>query len=196
MMKFKIVEYGCLNELQKNQAVELFIEGFGHFMTFSKDEDLKRKLFFEMFHPTLFLCYVEDEKVLGLMGIATNKIRPLNFDYDLCIKYFGKLKGAILSKQMNAIFQTPVVKTKSELYIDILVTGSEARRKGVGTALLNHAFEMEGYTVWSVEAFSNNQAAISLYEKNGFRIEQRKKRSLMRFLGAGYPIRLRKSDIK
>lgn len=196
MMKFKIVEYGCLNELQKNQAVELFIEGFGHFMTFSKDEDLKRKLFFEMFHPALFLCYVEDEKVLGLMGIATNKIRPLNFDYDLCIKYFGKIKGAILSKQMNAIFQTPVVKTKSELYIDILVTGSEARRKGVGTALLNHAFEMEGYTVWSVEAFSNNQAAISLYEKNGFRIEQRKKRSLMRFLGAGYPIRLRKSDIK
>lgn len=195
-MKFKIVEYGCLNELQKNQAVELFIEGFGHFMTFSKDEDLKRKLFFEMFHPTLFLCYVEDEKVLGLMGIATNKIRPLNFDYDLCIKYFGKIKGAILSKQMNAIFQSPVVKTKSELYIDILVTGSEARRKGVGTALLNHAFEMEGYTVWSVEAFSNNQAAISLYEKNGFRIEQRKKRSLMRFLGAGYPIRLRKSDIK
>lgn len=196
MMKFKIVEYGCLNELQKNQAVELFIEGFGHFMTFSKDEDLKRKLFFEMFHPTLFLCYVEDEKVLGLMGIATNKIRPLNFDYDLCIKYFGKLKGTIISKQMNAIFQSPVVKTKSELYIDILVTGSEARRKGVGTALLNHAFEMEGYTVWSVEAFSNNQAAISLYEKNGFRIEQRKKRSLMRFLGAGYPIRLRKSDIK
>ena len=195
-MKFKIVEYGCLNELQKNQAVELFIEGFGHFMTFSKDEDLKRKLFFEMFHPALFLCYVEDEKVLGLMGIATNKIRPLNFTYDLCIKYFGKIKGAILSKQMNAIFQTPVVKTKSELYIDILVTGSEARRKGVGTALLNHAFEMEGYTVWSVEAFSNNQAAISLYEKNGFRIEQRKKRSLMRFLGAGYPIRLRKSDIK
>ena len=196
MMKFKIVEYGCLNELQKNQAVELFIEGFGHFMTFSKDEDLKRKLFFEMFHPALFLCYVEDEKVLGLMGIATNKIRPLNFAYDLCIKYFGKIKGAILSKQMNAIFQTPVVKTKSELYIDILVTGSEARRKGVGTALLNHAFEMEGYTVWSVEAFSNNQAAITLYEKNGFRIEQRKKRSLMRFLGAGYPIRLRKSDIK
>ena len=93
MMKFKIVEYGCLNELQKNQAVELFIEGFGHFMTFSKDEDLKRKLFFEMFHPALFLCYVEDEKVLGLMGIAINKIRPLNFAYDLCIKESHKFAG-------------------------------------------------------------------------------------------------------
>lgn len=63
MMKFKIVEYGCLNELQKNQAVELFIEGFGHFMTFSKDEDLKRKLFFEMFHPALFLCCSRREKI-------------------------------------------------------------------------------------------------------------------------------------
>ena len=45
---------------------------------------------------------------------------------------------------MNAIFQTPVVKSDDELYIDILVTGSKERRKGVGTALLNHAFEIEG----------------------------------------------------
>ena len=168
MMEYKIVEYGFLNEFQKNQAVELFIEGFGHFMTFSKDEDLKRKLFLEIFHPSLFKCYVEDEKVLGLMGIATNEVRPLNFDYDLCIKYFGKFKGAILSKQMNLIFQKPVAKSKDELYIDILVTGSVARRKGVGTALLNHAFEIPEYTVWSVEAFSNNQAAIRLYEKKWF----------------------------
>ncbi|MBP3610349.1 MAG: GNAT family N-acetyltransferase [Lachnospiraceae bacterium] len=195
-MEYKIVEYGSLNEFQKKQAVELFMEGFGHFMTFSKDEDLKRKLFLEIFHDSLFKCYVKEEKVLGLMGIATNKMRPLNFDYDLCIKYFGKLKGTILCKQMNAIFQTPVVKSENELYIDILVTGSKARRQGVGTALLNHAFEIEEYTVWSVEAFSNNQAAISLYEKNGFRIDKSKKISLMRFLGAGYPIRLRKSSGK
>ena len=81
----------------------------------------------------------------------------------------------ILSKQMNLIFQKPVVKSKDELYIDILVTGSVARRKGIGTALLNHAFEIPEYTVWSVEAFSNNQAAIRLYEKNGFKVVQSKK---------------------
>lgn len=196
MMEYKIVEYGYLNEFQKKQAVELFMEGFGHFMKFSKDEDLKRKLFLEIFHPSLFLCYVEEENVLGLMGIATNKMRPLDFDYNVCIKYLGKFKGAILSKQMNAIFQKPVVKSDDELYIDILVTGSGARRKGVGTALLNYAFEIEEYKVWSVEAFSNNQAAISLYEKNGFRVDKSKKMSLMRFLGAGYPITLRKSNIK
>lgn len=196
VMEYKILEYGCLNEFQKMQAVELFIEGFGHFMTFSKDEDLKRKLFFEIFHPSLFRCYVSEEKVLGLMGIATNKVRPLNFDYDLCVKYFGKFKGATLSKQMNAIFQSPVVKENNELYIDILVTGSEARRKGVGTALLNHAFEIEEYTEWYVEVFSNNPTAISLYEKNGFKVHKRKKWSLMRLLGTGYPIKMRKSNVK
>lgn len=93
---------------------------------------------------------------------------------------------------MNAIFQTPVVKSDDELYIDILVTGSKARRKGVGTALLNHAFEIEGYTTWSVEAFSDNQAALRLYEKNGFKVDKEKKLSLMRLLGSGYPVKLRR----
>jgi len=191
-MECKIVEYGELNEEQKKQAVELFMEGFGHFMTFSKDEKLKRKLFQELFHPSLFSGYVEGEKVLGLLGIATSKARPLKFERDICVKYFGKWKGAILSKQMNAIFQKQVVKEPKELYIDVLVTGREARRKGVGTALLNHAFGLDGYDTYSIEVFSNNQAAISLYEKSGFVVEKREKGSLMRFLGAGYPIKMKK----
>ena len=191
-MEYKIIEYSILNDSQKEQAVNLFMEGFGHFMKFSKDDDLKRKLFFELLNSPLFKCYVADGKVLSLMGIATNKERPLKFDRDICIKYFGKSKGSILSRQMNAIFQSPVVKADNELYIDILVTGSEARRKGVGTALLNYAFAMEEYSVWSVEAFSKNQPAIRLYEKNGFKVFKAKKFSFMRFLGEGYPIKLKK----
>ena len=85
-----------------------------------------------------------------------------------------------------------VVKEPKELYIDILVTGKEARRKGVGTALLNHAFGLEGYDTYSIEVFSNNQAAIRLYEKSGFVVEKREKGSLMRFLGVGYPIKMKK----
>lgn len=190
-MGYEIVEYGCLNEVQKMQAVELFMEGFGHFMTFSKDDDLKKKLFVDIFHPTFFLCYVEDEKVLGLMGIATNKLRPLKFDKELCKKYFGKTTGAIISTQMNAIFQSKVVKSENELYIDILATAKEARRKGVGTALLNYAFGMKEYKAWSIEVFSKNEPARRLYEKVGFKVDKCKKISLMRFLGAGYPIKMK-----
>lgn len=193
-MEYKIVEYGYLNTHQKRQAVELFMEGFGHLMTFSKDGGLKRKLFFEIFHHSLFNCYVEDDKVLGLIGIATSELRPLRFDYDICIKYFGKIKGAIISKQMNAIFQKPIVKSKEELYIDVLVTGSDARRKGIGTALLNYAFSLKEYNVYYIEVFSNNQSAINLYKKCGFIVDKKEKLSPMRFLGVGYPIMMRKAE--
>lgn len=189
--EYKIIEYGCLTECQRKQAVELFMEGFGHMMTFSKEEELKRKLFFEIFHPSLFKCYVKEGQVLGLMGIATKEARPLKFDYDACVKHFGKFKGAILSKQMNAIFQSPVVNSEKELYIDVLVTGSNARRQGIGAALLNYAFEQKEYEVFSIEVFSKNQPAINLYEKSGFKVDKRKRLSPMRFLGAGYPIRMK-----
>ena len=189
-MEQTILEYGKLTDTHKLEAVDLFLEGFGHFLTFSKDQELKKKLLFEIFDPALFKCYLEGEKVLGLLGLATNELRPLNFKKESCIKYFGKFKGRLISSQMNAIFQKPVVKQKDELYIDVLVTGSEARRKGIGSALLNHAFSLEGYSTFYVEVFSNNQPAIKLYEKNGFSIEKCEKLSLMRFLGAGYPIKM------
>lgn len=192
IMEYEILEYGTLTEEQKKQAVEVFIEGFGHFMTFSKNEKLKRKLFLGILNSSFFKCYVEDGKVLGLLGIATNKERPLKFERELCIKYFGKLKGAIISKQMNGIFQKPVVQSEKELYIDFLVTGSKARRKGVGTALLNYAFGLKEYEVYSIEVFSNNQPAFHLYEKSGFTVEERRKLSPMRFLGVGYPIKMKK----
>ena len=191
-MEYTIINYSKLDENQKKQAVELFMEGFGHMMTFSKDGASIRSLLGEIFDPELFKCYVEGEKVLGLIGIATNKVRPLNFRLESCVKYFGNMHGKIISSQMNAIFQKPVVKSADELYIDVLVTGGEARRKGVGSALLNHAFAQKGYNTFYVHVFSKNLPAIKLYEKNGFVVEKREKFSLMRLLGNGYPVKMKK----
>ena len=169
------------------------MEGFGSMMTFSKDGALIRNLLVEIFDTELFKCYVEDGKVLGLIGVATNKVRPLNFVQESCVKYFGKLKGRMISSQMNGVFQKPVVKFADEIYIDVLVTGSEARRKGVGSALLNYAFAIKGYNTFYVHVFSKNLPAIKLYEKNGFIVEKREKFSLMRFMGNGYPVKMKKT---
>ena len=191
-MEYEIRKYGSLDEEQKKQAVELFMEGFGKMMTFAKDEELKKKLLFDIFDPSLFLCYTAEGKVLGLLGLADSKARPLNFAPEACKKHFGNFRGGIISKQMNAIFQKPVVSFQDELYIDVLVTGSEARRKGVASALLNDAFKQKKYSVCYLHVFSNNQPAISLYEKHGFTVDRNEKTSLMRFLGSGYPIRMKK----
>ncbi len=192
VMSYEIMEYARLTLSQKSQAVDLFMEGFGHMMTFSKNEKLKKELMLEIFHPTLFRCYVENGKVLGLLGIATHEMRPIDFRQDTCVRLFGKIKGAIISKQMNAFFQKPVVSFRDELYIDVLVTGAEARRKGIASMLLNDAFQRKRYSVCYLHVFSNNQPAISLYEKHGFTVDRKEKMSLMRFVNAGYPVRMKK----
>ena len=104
-MDNKIIEFGELNSSQKGQAVELFLEGFGDFMTFSKDEEKKKKLFLEIFSPDLFVCYLENDNVLGLMGLGNNKTRPIDFKKEICQKYFGKFKGFIINKQFYNIPQ-------------------------------------------------------------------------------------------
>lgn len=192
MQEYKIIEYGTLNKHQKEQAIEIFIEGFGHMMTFSKDKNVLKKLFLSTFNSNLFMCYVENEKVLGIMGIATNKVRPVKFEQEVCKELFGKIKGNILCKQMNAIFQKPVVNGDRELYIDVLATASDARGKGVATILLNYAFDLKEYDDYSIEVFSKNETAIRLYKKVGFISYKKEKFTPMAFMGAGYPILMKK----
>ena len=192
MQEYSIAEYGSLNTEQKEQAMEIFIEGFGHMMTFSKDKDVLKALFKSGFDNSLFVCYIEGEKVLGIMGLATNKVRPLKFEHDICVSLFGKMKGKILCKQMNTIFQKAVVKGERELYIDILATAGNARGKGVATALLAYAFELQEYDLCYIEVFSKNITAARLYEKLGFYVYKKEIFSPMCFLGSGYPILMRK----
>ena len=187
-MDNKIIEFGELNSSQKEQTVELFLEGFGDFMTFSKDEEKKKALFTEIFDPKLFLCYLEENKVLGLLGLGTNKVRPINFKKEICQKYFGKFKGAIIAKQMNPIFQKPAVSDDKELYIDTIVVDPNYRNKGIGTILLNKAAEFGIFNTLVLEVFSKNQTAISFYKKNGFTIKREKKMSFMLLFGSGHPI--------
>ncbi len=195
MQNYKIVEYGKLSDAQKEQAVQIFLEGFGHMMTFTKDENVRKTLFSHIMHPTLFVCYVESETVLGIMGVATNKVRPLEFRQDICIELFGKVKGKIVSKQMNAIFQKPVIKGERELYIDVLATAGNARGKGVATALLNYAFELEEYDTYYIEVFSKNETAKRLYEKVGFEVYKEVKFSPLVFLGSGHPVKMKKNQL-
>jgi ribosomal protein S18 acetylase RimI-like enzyme len=187
-MKQSIIEFGQLNDAQKEEAVDLFLYGFGHFMTFSKDKALKKRLFLEIFSPNLFLCYVEDDKVLGLMGLGTNKVRPIDFKKEICQKCFGKFIGSIISKQMNSVFQKPVVKGDKELYLDTLVTHPDCRNKGIGTTLINKACSFGNYDSIITEVFSKNENALKFYKKNGFIIKKKNKLSLMRIMGSGYPI--------
>ena len=183
-----IIEFGKMTASQKLQAVELFLEGFGNFMTFSKDKEKKKSLFLEIFDPTLFLGCLENDEVLGLLGLGTNKVRPINFKKEICQKHFGNFKGAIISRQMNAIFQKRAVSSERELYVDTIVVNPKSRKKGIGTILLEKATAFGDYDTLVLEVLSKNQTAINFYKKNGFIVRKERKFSLMSLFGSGHPI--------
>ncbi len=197
MQEHNIISYENLNDCQKEQAIDIFLEGFGHMMTFTKNRDTLQFLFSHAINPSLFICYIDKNQVLGILGIATNKIRPIKLDKDVCVQLFGKFKGNLIANQMNAIFQAPVVKCNKDLYIDVLATSGKARGKGVATSLLNHAFNLKEFDSCFLEVFSKNEAAMNLYKKMGFSIYKKKKFSFLTSAvsGMGYPIKMKKELI-
>lgn len=192
MDEYKILKYHKLTEAQKLETVNIFIDGFANIMTFTKDRELLKRLFLEILHPTQTLVYVENEKVFGVLGIGTNKVRPIKFDKDVCKKVFGKFKGTMISIQMNAVFQGKAVNEDTDLYIDVITTSKEARGKGVASKLFKHLFEMEKYSCFYLEVLSNNRKAKKLYQQLGFTVYKEKRFSPVIVLGLGYPIKMKK----
>lgn len=105
-----------------------------------------------------------------------------------------KIRGKLLSKQMNAIFQTPVVKGDKDLYIDVWATAGQARGKGVATTLLKYAFDFNEFDNYFIDVFSKNEDAVRLYKKVGFSICKEEKYSLLHLAvsGMGYPIKMKR----
>ncbi|MPW26845.1 GNAT family N-acetyltransferase [Alkalibaculum sp. M08DMB] len=195
MNQYEIKVYAQLNNIQKEEAIGVFLEGFGHMMTFSKDNEELKCLFTMAFHPFYIYAYLENGKVLGILGIASNCIRPIKIDINQSVKVYGKFKGSIIGKQMNLVFQRQVVKKNTDIYIDVLATTKNARGRGVATRLLEYAFSLPKYEECYIEVLSKNLNAKKLYEKSGFIAYQKKPLSYTSLMGFGYPIRMKRDLI-
>ncbi len=196
MNRYEIKVYNQLNSIQKEETIDVFLEGFGHMMKFSKDNNELKSLFATAFHPSYIYACLENDKVLGILGIALNNIRPIKLDYGKCVSIYGKLKGSIICKQMNSIFQSQVVKKETDIYIDVLATTKKARGRGVATRLLEYAFfSLPNYKECYIEVLSKNMNAKRLYEKSGFIECKNMPFSFTTLMGLGYPIKLKRDLI-
>ncbi|MDD3919991.1 MAG: GNAT family N-acetyltransferase [Eubacteriales bacterium] len=187
MQTVEILPYGALTQEQKDAFPDIFIDGFGHLMNFTKSRAEQQTLFSDVYSDELFFAYVEDGAVLGILGIANNKERPVHVKKEPFVTLYGK-KGELIYQQINDIFQSKVVRNDKEMYIDVLATDKNARGRGVATKLLQYAFAMDGYQEYTIEVFSRNKAARSLYKKIGFQEIKKKWYSPIITLGYGYPI--------
>ena len=191
MNQYEIKAYGQLSDIQKKATISIFIEGFGHMMNFSKDNQELEALFSTAFNPFYTYAYVENDKVLGILGIATNAIRPIKLEQNQCVEIYGKFKGTVLFKQLNVIFQSQVVKSDTDIYIDILATTKAAKGRGVATRLIEYVLSLNEYKECYIEVLSKNLNAKRLYEKIGFAIYKKRPFSFITLRGQGYPIMMR-----
>ncbi len=191
MDNMEIKQYQQLNSKQQEKVLDIFIDGFRYLFTFAKSEQELKQLFASAFHPSLVYACIEEDKVLGMLGIATKYVRPIKLELELCIKMYGKFKGTILYKQMNGIFQSQVVKEETDLYIDVLATAKEERGRGVASKLLNYAFTLGNYKDFWIEVLSKNSNAKRLYEKIGFKEYKKNRITFVLLLGYGYPIKMK-----
>lgn len=188
-----IVCLSSLDDEKKREAVELFVEGFRHIFSFAKDKSELVELFLSSFNYSLVYVYICNEKVVGVLGLGTNKKRVFHFDSRICQRIFGNIKGKILYSQLRMIAETPAVKNEYDLYIDYLTTDAGMRGKGIATKLLDFACQLPGYQECYIEVLSKNVEAKRLYEKLEYKVYRKSFNFFTLIQGFGYPIKMKKT---
>ena len=191
-----IVCVSALGETMKREAVEVFLDGFGHMFTFAKTRDEQRRLFLASFEESLVYAYVAENHVIGILGLGTNTKRALKFDKQVCKEILGKSKGGMVYNMLHNMAEIPAVKKDNDSYIDYLATDVQMRNKGIATKLLTFACELPQYGECYIEVFSKNISALKLYQEFGFAV-CKKKFNVFTFLQRlGHPILMKKSVLK
>lgn len=189
-MEFKIEKLSQLNQEQAEAAVSLFVDGFYNIfqMAVSKDKKLLQQLFTDAFDVDMvYICLCDDEPV-GFLGLGDMHKRPVQIKKETCQMLLGKLKGALIYKQMGGMLHEITVHDADEGYIDYLTTSVHHRGKGIATKLIEYLCDELPFKRYSLEVLSKNLNAKKLYEHIGFTFVRAKKNPLILLSGLGYPI--------
>lgn len=187
-----IVPAESLNEVQKVELVNIFVDSFAYMFAFTnKREDLVDLFSVSLDYSMMYAC-LADDKVLGLLGLGTNKKRTVVVDVTTYRSIFGDKSGKMIARIMKMMCGKPVVKLDTDLYIDFLAVGKNLRGQGIGTLLLDFTFAMPEYKDSYLDVLSKNTEAKKLYERLGYHVHKKNYLTVF-FLGDGsYLIKMKR----
>jgi ribosomal protein S18 acetylase RimI-like enzyme len=116
------------------------------------------------------LVAIFDEKLVGIMGIQTNKGGFLNPRFKTMVNIYGILGGII---RMGGLMILHHTTRTDELYIDGVAVAHEMRGKGIGSSLfdlLERSASEKRIRMISLEVIDTNPRAKALYEHLGFEV--------------------------
>jgi len=114
------------------------------------------------------LVAICDEKLVGIMGIQTNKGGFMNPRLKNMVRIYGILGGIVRMGGLAILHHT---SSSDEIYVDGVAVVHEMRGKGIGSRLfdlLQRNAAKKGIRTISLEVIDTNPRAKSLYEQLGF----------------------------
>jgi len=154
----------------RHPTAEIFWEAFGSKLGFTLGDAARGvPLLAESFVPQDILIALDGEQVLGVLALRDNSgMDAIDLSPALMARHYG-LSGILRLAVMGLVFNTHA--NDSELWVDSIAVASAARGRGVGTKLLEAAFQAAadgGYQTIGLEVIDQNPRAQALYERLGF----------------------------
>jgi ribosomal protein S18 acetylase RimI-like enzyme len=110
-------------------------------------------------------------QLVGFVGLRYENRPFLQFDRSHCIRELGLLRGLLAFWVFNNI--SPTKPLADELYIAVLVVDASIRGKGIGSSLMQAAFEVAQQNQCHsvvLDVANTNPNARRLYERLGFKL--------------------------
>lgn len=154
----------------RHPTAEIFWEAFGSKLGFTLGDAARGvPLLAESFVPQHVFIALDGEQVLGVLALRDNKgMDGIDISLELMMRHYG-LSGLLRLIVMGLVFNTHA--NDGELWVDSIAVAAAARGRGVGTKLLEAAFQVAadgGYKTIGLEVVDQNPRAQALYERLGF----------------------------
>lgn len=164
------IKLGIPEEL-RHQAAAICYEGFRSQIEFLLGSQQKGVTILEQsLNLELGLTAQIQGQIVGFVGLKYENRPFFQFEQSRCIQELGVLRGLLAFLILNN--SSPVKLLPNEMYIAVLVVDDSMRGKGIGTLLMQAAFEVaqqDKIHVVVLDVTDSNTSALRLYERLGFK---------------------------
>ncbi len=167
----KVVNGIFLKEDINLEMSKVFVDAFYEdFKSLKSDKQVLYKAFEHIFNSSLFYVAIDNDEIVGFVTCTDGYCNSMNINQKIFKKYFGFIKGTIISKILKSNFEkNPIKRGNREGFIELLAVSPQHQGKGIGKKLLNRVIIENRYKSYVLEVADTNATGVKLYEKTGFK---------------------------
>jgi ribosomal protein S18 acetylase RimI-like enzyme len=163
------IKPGIPEEL-RHQAAIICYEGFSQIKWLWGSQQKAITVLEASFNTELGLIALMQGQPVGFIGLKYENRPFFQFERSHFIKELGLLRGLLAFLILDNV--SPVKPLSDEVYIAVLVVDASVRGKGIGSLLMQSAFEiaqLNQYTAVVLDVANTNSNARRLYDRLGFK---------------------------